>query len=116
MRRKMRKPADMRIRQFVNHLHQINYKELPQLPPFGNNQPLLQDELLDIVLYGIPKSWVKEMDRQDFDPFKQTTLMQVVDFCEHLESAEEFNPQQQKRKSGSTTNSKYAPGEENEVF
>jgi hypothetical protein len=82
MRRKMRKPHDMRIRQFVNHLHRINYEELPQLPPFGPNQPLSQDELLDIVLFGIPKSWIKEMDRQDFDPFKQTTLTQVVDFCE----------------------------------
>jgi hypothetical protein len=108
MRCKMRKPHDMRIRQFVNHLHRINYKELPQLPPFGNNQPLLQDELLDIVLYGIPKSWIKEMDRQDFNPFKQATLMEVVNFCERLESAEEFNPEHQKRKSGSTTNSKYA--------
>jgi hypothetical protein len=108
MRRKMRKPNDMRIRQFVNHLHRINYEELPQLPPFGNNQPLSQDELLDIILYGIPKSWVKEMDRQDFDPFKSTNINQVVDFCERLESAEEFNPDQQKRKSGSTSNSKHA--------
>jgi hypothetical protein len=32
----------------------------------------------------------------------------VVDFCERLESAEEFNPKQQKRKSGLTTNSKHA--------
>jgi hypothetical protein len=91
MRRKMRKPNDMRIRQFVNHLHWINYKELPQLPPFGNN----------IVLYGIPKSWIKEMDCQDFDPFRATNITQVVDFCKRLESAEEFNPDQQKRKSES---------------
>jgi hypothetical protein len=81
---------------------------LPQLPPFGNNQPLLPDELLNIVLYGILKSWIKEMDRQDFDLFRTTNITQVVDFCNHLESAEEFNPNQQKRKSGLTTNSKHA--------
>jgi SpoVK/Ycf46/Vps4 family AAA+-type ATPase len=67
-----------------------------------------QDELLDIILFGIPKSWVKEMDRQDFDQFSATTISQVVDFCERLESAEKFNPDQQKRKSGSTSNSKHA--------
>jgi hypothetical protein len=106
MRRKMRKPNDMRIRQFVNHLHRINFEELPQLPPFAAGQQLSQDELLDIILFGIPKSWVKEMDRQDFDPFNATTISQVVDFCERLESAEEFNPDQQRRKAGSTSNSK----------
>jgi hypothetical protein len=48
------------------------------------------------------------MDRQDFDPIKQTNLSKVVDFCKRLQSAEGFNPKQQKRTSGSTTNSKYA--------
>jgi hypothetical protein len=70
------------------------------------DQHLSQDELLDIILYGIPKSWVKEMDRQDFDPFSATTILQVVDFCERLESAEE--PEHTRKKSGSTSNSKYA--------
>jgi hypothetical protein len=35
MRRKMRKPADMKIRIFVNQLHRISFDELPQLPPFA---------------------------------------------------------------------------------
>jgi hypothetical protein len=55
----------MKIRIFVNHLHQINLDEIPQLPPFAPDQELSNDELLDIILYGIPKSWVKEMDRQE---------------------------------------------------
>jgi hypothetical protein len=40
MRRKMRKLANMRIRIFVNHLHRINFDELPQLPPFATDQEL----------------------------------------------------------------------------
>jgi hypothetical protein len=50
MRRKMRKPADMKVRIFVNHLHRINFDELPQLPPFATGQELSNDELLDIIL------------------------------------------------------------------
>jgi hypothetical protein len=89
MRRKMRKPADMKTRMYVNYLQRINYDELPMLPPFGAAQSLSVDELLDILLYGIPKSWITEMDKQDFDPFAKS-IAQVVDFCERMESAENY--------------------------
>jgi hypothetical protein len=42
---KMRKPADMKIRIFVNHPHRINFYELPQLPPFDAGQELSNDSL-----------------------------------------------------------------------
>jgi hypothetical protein len=101
MRHKMRKPADMKIRIFVNHLHRINFDEIPQLPPFVTGQELSNNELLDIILFGIPKSWVKEMDKQDFDPHEREDDIQVViQFCEHMESAEDSNHTQ---KSGSTS-------------
>jgi hypothetical protein len=101
MRRKMRKPADMKTRIFVNHLHRINFDELPQLPPFGAEQELSNDELLDIILFGIPKSWVKEMDRQDFDPYEREDIQRVVQFCERMESSEDTDDHTQK--SGSTS-------------
>ena len=90
MRRKMRKPNDMKVRSYVNHLHRVNFEEMPYLPPQGPNQSLPNDEIVDIVVYGLPKSWIREMDRQDFDPFRNTNIRTLVDFCERLESAEDF--------------------------
>ena len=88
MRRYMRKPADMTTRVYVNHIMRLNNEELPLLPPFTNTQGLSNDELIDIILYGIPKSWVTKMDEHDFDPIA-STIDQVVNFCERLESAED---------------------------
>jgi hypothetical protein len=90
MRRKMRKPAEMPIRQYVNHLQRINDEELPNSPPYAVNQKLSEDEITDIITFGIPKSWNKEMDKQDFDPFRRgTTLLNLVEFCERIESTED---------------------------
>ena len=65
LRRFCRKPGDMKFRQFVNNFTRINVEELPLLPPFGANQSLAQDEVLEIFQYAIPNSWNKEMRRQD---------------------------------------------------
>ena len=100
MRRFCRKPAGMSVRSFCNHLNRINNEELPMLPPFGNrrDQMLSPDEIVDILLNGIPRSWMKEMDKQGFDPVEKT-LAQVIDFCERVENAEDFEPA---RKGGET--------------
>ena len=70
MRRKMRKPAGMTTRTYVNHLNRINYEELKYLPPFQDDQHLNDDEMMDILIFGLPKSWTNEMDKQD--PFAGT--------------------------------------------
>ena len=59
------------------------------LPPFAENQALSIEELIDIVVFGMPKSWKAEMDRQDFDPFRLNCLTQLVNFCERFEAAED---------------------------
>ena len=56
MQRCMRKPADIKIQQYVNHLTWINSQELPQLPPFSPTQALSNNKLMDVVVYGIPRS------------------------------------------------------------
>lgn len=93
MRRFCRKPAGMSIRSFANHVTRINNEELPLLPPFGarRDQMLSPDEIIDVVLNGIPRSWMKEMDKQGFDPVEKE-LQEVVDFCERMENAEDFEP------------------------
>lgn len=90
MRRKMRKPSDMTTRTYVNHLLRINNEEIPNMPPFnGDNQKLAPDEIIDIVCYGIPRSWMKKMDEHDFDPFT-ANIQQLIAFCERMESSEDF--------------------------
>jgi hypothetical protein len=54
MRRFCRKPATMTVREYTNSLHRINERELHWLPPFAPDQLLTNDELVDIVLHGVP--------------------------------------------------------------
>ena len=105
MRRKMRKPADMKTRMYVNHLHRINYDELNKLPPFVNDQMLADEEILDILVYGLPKSWVRKMDELDFDPFHEG-IYKTVDFCERMESSEDFDTNATQVSKKSKTNKK----------
>jgi hypothetical protein len=74
----------------------MNDEEVPSLPPFGPNQGLSLDELVDIILYAVPKSWIKEMDRQGFDPMVKTP-MEVVNFLEQIETSEDFDSDKQKQ-------------------
>ena len=87
MRRDMRKPPDMKVREYYHNLQRLNEEELPNLPPYGTGQNLTHDEMLDIVLFGTPRSWQNKMERQDFDPMEKT-LQEVVNFMENLESLE----------------------------
>ena len=90
LRRECRKPSDMKVRSYVQHIRRMNNEELPNMPPFGQNQNLGADELLDIVLFGTPKAWQREMDRQGFDPIA-SNLNAVLEFMENIEAAEAFD-------------------------
>ncbi len=112
LRRECRKPIDMTLREWSNHILRINEEEIPMLPPFGNNQMLREDEVVDILLYGTPRSWQREMDRQGFDPMVKT-LAEVVAFMEQIEMSEEgTNPgsdnskKQQAKNNGKSTSAK----------
>ena len=88
IRRRVRKATDMSIRDFYNHLLRINNQEIPAMPPnFSHDQSLPEDEIIDILLYAIPNSWKKEMDKQGFD-IDRATPQQVVDICEQIEASE----------------------------
>ena len=108
LRRFSRKPWDMKVRNYYQAVGRINDEELPQLPPFAANQSLSNDEVLDILLHGTPKSWQVEMDRQGFDPLDKT-IPEVVDFMENIEAADEHSRQSetvQKKKNPSSNNGK----------
>ena len=113
LRRECRKPADMKIREYYTLLSRINNDEIPNLPPFGGDaQKITPDEINDIICYGVPKSWTKEMDRQGKDPDTMTPN-QLVNFLEQIENAEDFvpdgtvkNKKDGKKKSSKSNNNK----------
>ena len=89
LRRDLRKPVDMKVRPFYQHLLRINDSELPGLPPFRVAQNMPDDEITDILLAACPRSWERKMDEHGFDPIGKTAS-EVVDFMEQIETAEEF--------------------------
>ena len=90
LRRFVRKPATLKTREFVARLIEIN-SYLPEFPPTttGGADPasLPDDELLDILEFGMPSSWQKQMVLQDFDPL-QHTIKEFTEFCERMEQVE----------------------------
>ena len=109
LRRDMRKPMDMKVRPYFQALMRINTEELPSLPPFGNDQFLTEDEVLDILLFGTPQSWQQEMDHQGFDPV-ESGLYNTVAFMENIESVED-KPEFKEVKSKPTKTKKGKDGE-----
>ena len=98
IRREVRKPLGMKVRDFSTRLHHINNEEIPHLPPFlGEGQKFHDDELTDIILHAIPKAWIREMDRQGKDPDTMDSNA-IVAFLEQIETSEEFVPAQDNSK------------------
>ena len=96
MRRKCRKQADMTIREFYNHFSRINEEEIPHLPPdFNHSQKLSDDEIIDIILFAIPNSWNRELDRQGKEP-ETMSQIELINFLEQLEASETHDAKSEK--------------------
>ena len=85
MRRFMRKPAEMSMRDFMARLTEIN-SYLQFFPPFDANANLPMDELVDIGEFAVPLSWQREMVLQGYEPADHDTD-ELVKFCDRLEQA-----------------------------
>ena len=112
LRRDARKPTDMPVRKYFQNLLRLNWEVLENLPPYGNDQALSNEEIADILLYGTPKSWQKEMERQGFDPMEKT-LNQVVGFMERMEATEEHGASSTTVKVAKTAKKKSPSGKPN---
>ena len=97
LRRNCRKPAHMNVRQYAVRLKYINEEEIPKLPPGYNvAQSMSDNELKEILTWGLPKSWNNKAIERGFDPLHPNHRWErVVRFFEQIEAAEEFNPKQQ---------------------
>jgi len=71
MRRFLRKPREMKTREYVSRVCEIN-KMLVHFPTVDQDSRLPNDEMLDLLEFGMPSSWQKTMILQDFDPVDHT--------------------------------------------
>ena len=90
MRRQLRKPHDLSIREWVARVVELN-DQIPNYPhPEGEgpSEKLDDDELMDILEFGVPNSWQKQMILHDFDPVQKSTT-EFIQFCERIEKTED---------------------------
>ena len=86
MRRFLRKPRDLSVREFTTRLVEIN-EMLNEFPPGANDQKLPDDELMDIAEYAVPATWQRTMLMHNFDPTIHLP-QDFIEFCERIEFAE----------------------------
>ena len=86
LRHFVRKNKYTSMHDFMSCLVEINDK-LAFYPPFGANQSLAEDELMDIAEFATPHNWQHTMVMHDFDPMAHTPN-ELIEFCECLEFAE----------------------------
>jgi hypothetical protein len=88
MRRFIRKPAGMTTKQFAARLVELN-AYLPKFPTAAPGQAtvakLEDDEIVDIMEFGVPRSWQRKMIEHDFDVMT-ASIHDFVDFCDRMES------------------------------
>jgi len=112
MRRILRKPKDMKVREYFARYHEMN-DYLPQFAPFGVNQKLSEDELKEHAEFSIPVAWHKQMILHGFNPVDHT-LIDFIEFCERLEFAEDISESTHKqagqRANGGQTDRTYRKG------
>lgn len=105
MRRYLRKPVDTSIREYTARVVELN-AYLPRFPEprAGVAATALEDdELLDVLEFGCPNSWQRQMLLQDFDPVGHT-VQEFVRFCERVEATED-KPEPKKKNSKSDNGS-----------
>ena len=103
MRRSLHKPRNMTIRVYVNRVLELNdqLENFPGLNSNDNGTKLPEDEVLDLLEFGLPETWQNFMLLQKFDP-QVHTINDFVQFCERLETLEK----EEKRKRDSNPKKK----------
>ena len=84
------KQSGQKTRDFIAHLRELN-NYLPKFPPVNPGEvpkALHGRRVLDLLEFGVPMSWQREMVRQEFDPL-QHTLNNFIAFCECMEAVEQ---------------------------
>ena len=82
MRRQLRKPHDVTMREYVSRVTEMNnyFQDYPIEENGNPPPPIPDDEMMDNLEYGTPRSWQRQMLIGGHDPF--------VELCERNEEAE----------------------------
>ena len=86
MRRVLRKPQGMKIRDYFGRYIELN-EYLKEFPPFQVDQQLPNDEVLEHAEFAIPNSWQKQMVLHGFNTISRT-MDKFIQFCKRLEISE----------------------------
>ena len=74
----------MTTREFAACISELN-QQLKQFLTFEDNQDRDEDEIIDILQFGIPQSWQNKLVPKRSNPMESTLAELVVDFCERHE-------------------------------
>ena len=86
MRRRMPKPFGMPVAQYWARLVELN-QYLPFFPGGDENSKLADDDLKEVLEFGIPETWRMYMTITRFIPANETPV-KIVNFCRELEGIE----------------------------
>ena len=92
LRRFVRKPMGMTSRMFVARVQELN-NYLPHFPSQVPGEPIQKlddDEIIDLMEFGVPRSWQKKMEEHNFDS-TNTTIGEFLAFCERMERIEQMD-------------------------
>ena len=100
MTRHVKKPLELKAREFVTMFRELNAKlvRMAELlhegaAPFDENIVKLSDERMKDAIYeALPRSWWKEMTKQNFDCVDHT-YDEIIAFGERMELSEAMEPQ-----------------------
>ena len=110
MRRFLKKPADWDIKKYVARVVEIN-DYLVQFPPKtagADPEKLPEDELLELLEFGIPLRWRNQLHLQNYK-VQDHTIKEFTKICERLESVFRDSPSNDstnKNKSGNKDDSR----------
>jgi hypothetical protein len=91
MRRFRRKPKDMKICKYVDQLLEINWYLAFFPTSTGECATVLSDdEIMDILTYGIPNTWQKPIVELNSNA-QAHTPNELIELCERISYGESFN-------------------------
>jgi len=102
LRRICRKPATMRMKEYIARYQEMN-EYLAMFTPDGAANKLPEDEIIENLEFAIPTKWRKAMIMHGFDPVEHD-IGDMVEFCERLETTEDIHDSQFKDKNNGKPN------------
>jgi len=104
LRRICRKPASLRMKEYIARYREIN-GYLSMFTPDGDDNKLPDDEIMENLEFAIPSKWRSAMIMHGFDPIEHD-INGMTEFCERLETTEDINNHHFKDNTGKSNGEK----------